>query len=271
MLTELHLLMLVWFSAYGGLAFIDGGKMGWGFWLLATAVAFVAAAAISWLLLAIGVKVGRSMELHAALSRGLNSPAPSPAVSMPPAPGLVDHGMPMVPPVLHKELIRDTLTGLWTREAILDQLRREMSRATRQGAPLGLVMVKLDHFDQMKKDYGDAVSEALLQRAAEHFVEGLREYDAAGRSGAEFLLVLPGWDPDANPQRVEGLLATIHMKPGTAAPDGLQLTASIGVASFHPNGDSPYAEDLLQRADMAVHAAQAAGRNRVEFAPGSTG
>lgn len=231
-----------------------------------------------WMLVALGVRIGRSMERHSSLLREnsslvkaaeslvVSAPATAAPIVSPTPSTAVDRGFPVLAPNLHREMVRDTLTGLWTRDAILDLLQREMSRATRQKVPFGLVLAKLDHFDVLKREKGEPVSDAVLKTASEHFVEGLREYDSAGRSGPEFLLILPGWDPDTDPKRVDGLLAPIRMKPGVGD-EHLQVTASIGVASFHPLTDSPYAEDLLERADMAVHAAQAAGRNRAEFAP----
>src|SRR3954452_9731105 len=84
------------------------------------------------------------------------------------------------------------LTGLLRREAILEQLDRELERAQRYGRPLTIAMADLDHFKEVNDRQGHLAGDALLKRISQVASTGLRSTDWMGRyGGEEFLLVLP--------------------------------------------------------------------------------
>lgn len=84
------------------------------------------------------------------------------------------------------------LTGLLRREAILDQLDRELERALRYHRPLTIAMADLDHFKEVNDRYGHLAGDSMLRRVAQVMAGGLRSTDWIGRyGGEEFLLVLP--------------------------------------------------------------------------------
>ncbi|HSM51994.1 MAG TPA: GGDEF domain-containing protein, partial [Thermoanaerobaculia bacterium] len=159
------------------------------------------------------------------------------------------------------------LTGILRREAILEELERELQRALRYRRPLALALADLDHFKEVNDRHGHLAGDLLLKRAAQALASPLRSTDAVGRfGGEEFLVVLPETDlagaavvAEKLRQVVEALAVTLE--------DGsvLRITVSIGLAAVDPQAEwSPSALELLGEADKALYRAKGAGRNRVE-------
>jgi diguanylate cyclase (GGDEF)-like protein len=159
------------------------------------------------------------------------------------------------------------LTGLLRREAILEQLDRELERAQRYGRPLTIAMADLDHFKQVNDRYGHLAGDALLRRIAQVVAGGLRSTDWIGRyGGEEFLLLLPETDMAGAAAVAEKIR---HQVQGTPVPleDGAaaRATLSIGLATLgEVTGTGRAAgRDLIAAADRSLYAAKHAGRNRV--------
>lgn len=158
----------------------------------------------------------------------------------------------------------DALTGLPNRREILDRFQQEHARSQRAGHALSLIVIDLDHFKRVNDTHGHAAGDAVLRAFAEVAGESLRRMDVCGRTGGEeFLVLLPETgldDARAVAERLREALATRVVQHGGHA---LRVTASLGVAS-HPARSAPTpAEELLRRADDALYAAKAAGRDRV--------
>lgn len=164
---------------------------------------------------------------------------------------------------LREQATHDGLTGLLNRVSVLDVLTRELSRATRAGQPLSLLMVDLDRFKLVNDTHGHLAGDAVLRAAAERMKSTVRNYDTVGRyGGEEFLVVLPGCDGAsacAQAERIREAVAATQPSDGFPR---LRVTCSIGVASRL----LPAAEDanvLLREADLALYQAKDGGRNRV--------
>ena len=159
------------------------------------------------------------------------------------------------------------LTGILRREAILEQLDRELQRALRHRRPLALALADLDHFKAVNDRHGHLAGDLLLKRAAQALASPLRSTDAVGRfGGEEFLIVLPETDLAGAAVVAEKLRQTVE-ELAVALEDGtvLRVTVSIGLAAVDPAAPwSPSALELLGEADRALYRAKAAGRNRVE-------
>lgn len=92
---------------------------------------------------------------------------------------------------LQFEAAHDRLTGLWNRGAITDLLQRETLRSVRNGEPIGVIMVDLDHFKRINDSYGHPVGDAVLREVAQRLLGSVRNYDYVGRyGGEEFLIIL---------------------------------------------------------------------------------
>lgn len=162
----------------------------------------------------------------------------------------------------------ESLTGLLRREAILEQLERELDRALRYRRPLTVAMADLDHFKGINDRYGHLAGDALLKRVAQAAAAGLRSTDSIGRyGGEEFLLVLPETDiagAAAVAEKVRSLVqrATVPMEDGSLA----RVTISIGLGTLHdlgPREPKISARDLLAAADRSLYEAKNGGRNQV--------
>jgi two-component system, cell cycle response regulator len=152
-------------------------------------------------------------------------------------------------------LCEDALTGLSNRRFVLTQLAGQVSGARRHERPLSVAIVDVDHVKAINDTRGHAEGDRVLVAVACALREHLRAEDQLGRlGGEEFLVVLPDTDPEAAVAAAEKLRASV-------AETG--VTVSIGWAAWE--GESP--EELVRRADDALYAAKAAGRDRAVGAP----
>lgn len=167
---------------------------------------------------------------------------------------------------LHIQATHDSLTGIFNRAAMLEQLEREIARATREQTPLGVLIADLDHFKTLNDSYGHLCGDDVIREAAQRFGEAMRTYDWVGRyGGEEFLILFPGWDPAIAPGRIDDLLQAIRSRPFAACETQVRLTCSIGVATFRPEMDPPSMREVLSRADTALYVAKNSGRNCARF------
>lgn len=157
----------------------------------------------------------------------------------------------------------DALTGLLNRRMICDTLRLERERAVREGSPLAVMMIDLDHFKQVNDEHGHLVGDDVLSESAARIKGVLRNVDFVGRyGGEEFLAVLPRCEPDFALEVAERMRAAVSSKPIASADQFLHVTASIGLAIVASSNRLP-AESLLHEADLALYRAKEAGRNQV--------
>lgn len=164
--------------------------------------------------------------------------------------------------------LRDMLTGLPNRRAILDALERELERSRRAGTALSIVLIDIDHFKKINDVHGHLAGDEVLRQIAVELRQRLRQSDVAGRyGGEEFLLVLPDTALDGALKVVETLRGSIATHPARFGDLSLSYRLSAGVWAGIPGpGDS--SDTLIARADAALYDAKAAGRDSVCVAPG---
>ncbi|HJV01015.1 MAG TPA: diguanylate cyclase [Burkholderiaceae bacterium] len=156
----------------------------------------------------------------------------------------------------------DGLTGAITRYDILPTLREQQQLAKRSAQGCYIAMMDFDHFKAVNDRYGHPAADQVLAKTIRHLIGQLRPYDKVFRyGGEEFLLCMPGAVAARSLDRIDGLraqLAALAIDIGTAEP--VHITVSFGLAQLDP--DLP-AETSIERADRALYAAKAAGRNCV--------
>jgi two-component system cell cycle response regulator len=162
----------------------------------------------------------------------------------------------------------DPLTGLWNRGAILDLLKREVSRRQRNGDPLGVIMSDIDYFKKINDTHGHLVGDAVLREVTRRLAAGVRPYDVVGRyGGEEFLIVFPGCGAANLIVGAERLRHCIADQPVETSVGPIPVTLSLGLASVEQGEKETLdCEAFLHTADEALYAAKARGRNRVESA-----
>jgi diguanylate cyclase (GGDEF)-like protein len=156
------------------------------------------------------------------------------------------------------------LTGLLNRNSILEKLDDELSRAARAGNPVSVLMADLDRFKSINDCHGHLAGDAVLREAARRLKSTARRYDSVGRyGGEEFLIVLPGCDASQAAVQAERMRQAIGATPFQTPSQPVPVTASLGVACCY--NCAPGA--LVRKADDALYAAKAKGRNQVVVHP----
>jgi len=164
---------------------------------------------------------------------------------------------------LREQATNDALTGLWNRRSIMEILEREQARSQREGAPIGVLMLDLDHFKLVNDRFGHLAGDEVLREAGRRLLASVRPYDGVGRfGGEEFLVVLPGCDEAGLYSRAENMRMSIAGPPVENVSDGVVVTASFGATVFMPQSVIS-ASELIRVADEALYEAKRAGRNRV--------
>jgi diguanylate cyclase (GGDEF)-like protein len=161
----------------------------------------------------------------------------------------------------------DSLTGLYNRRFLMENLERELLLAQRKMTGLSLVIMDIDHFKSINDTYGHLNGDLVLVGVAEVIQSELRSNDIVARyGGEEFVLALPGTPYDMAVTVAERLREAVQAMSFTPPMDDLSVTVSLGVASF-PFHRVDGIDDLLRDADDALYLAKQKGRNRVESLP----
>lgn len=163
-------------------------------------------------------------------------------------------------------LLRDVLTGLPNRRALLEALPEAMSRVRRVERPAALLFIDMDGFKAVNDNHGHEEGDELLRQFGARLAGAVRKTDMVARlAGDEFVVVLEMLaDVGDAEDTARKLLDCVRL------PYGLRTTtvtvgASIGVAVFGP-GDQPDLDGWLARADHAMYAAKRGGKNAVALA-----
>ncbi len=164
---------------------------------------------------------------------------------------------------LRSHAIRDPLTKLFNRRYLEETVERELRRADREGAPVGVVMIDLDQFKALNDSFGHHAGDVVLREFATILTDSTRADDLACRyGGEEFVLVLPGASAETSRDRANSLREELRRRVIDYPTGPLSdLSLSAGVVA-HPQHGTTFNE-LLRAADSALYEAKAQGRNRV--------
>jgi diguanylate cyclase (GGDEF)-like protein len=154
----------------------------------------------------------------------------------------------------------DSLTGLFNRNALEQRLADLDGQPCDhdEGLSHALLLCDLDNFKRVNDRLGHAAGDAVLQDVAYAMRAALRAGDTIYRvGGEEILVILPGADREGAIEIAERLREEVQDR----RPIGVEVTVSIGIAVAEP--EVVDTDDLIARADAALYAAKAGGRNRV--------
>jgi diguanylate cyclase (GGDEF)-like protein len=157
----------------------------------------------------------------------------------------------------------DPLTGLCNHREFFRLLREETERSRRYRHPLSLLMIDLDNFKRINDTYGHPAGDRVLCAVAGIVRRELRQADQVARyGGEEFAVLLPETAESEAFASADRIRQAVAARPlAFSETEGVELTISIGLAVFPDDAASE--EGLVEKADQALYAAKAAGRNRV--------
>ncbi len=164
--------------------------------------------------------------------------------------------------IKYKEMAsKDQLTNLYNRHKFLRLFQSSHRTMVERENEMSLIIVDIDNFKKINDTYGHNVGDLVIVKIAKLLVEKLREIDIVCRwGGEEFVILLPAVNMDNAVLVAEKLRSSIEQ----LKIDGLgKITASFGVSCVHKDDDI---HSVINRADIALYSAKAAGRNRVEKA-----
>src|SRR5690554_2722682 len=162
--------------------------------------------------------------------------------------------------------LTDGLTHVANRRRFDEKLETEWNRALRHEHELSLILLDIDHFKQVNDRFGHLVGDDCLVALASILSDEVqRSGDLVARyGGEEFAILLPATDVAGAQQVAERMQLSVARTPVNSGEhvSPVSLTISLGVATLTPNRQSD-CQELIRRADEALYAAKADGRNRV--------
>lgn len=159
----------------------------------------------------------------------------------------------------------DPLTNLPNRRMLLDRLSHDLAQAKRFHRALAIMFLDLDNFKNINDTLGHDVGDKLLKEVAARLSVCVRSGDTVARQGGdEFVIVLAEIASPGDAEVVATKIIESFVAPVQAGDNLLKVSTSIGIAVFPVDwlGDEL---ELMKRADVAMYAAKAGGRNCFRF------
>ena len=162
---------------------------------------------------------------------------------------------------IYRMTIMDGLTSIHNKRYLIEQLEREISRATRHARPLTLVMIDIDHFKDVNDTLGHLAGDQVLKDVAQLAKSRLRPDDVIARyGGEEFAIVLPETKLRGGILIAQQLRQMIEDEAFVFEDDEIQVTVSCGVSELEADWRC---NEFLRDADRKLYEAKRSGRNRV--------
>ena len=162
---------------------------------------------------------------------------------------------------IHKQAHYDDLTGLTNKALFHDRLDQAIHNAERKDEVLAILFIDLDNFKYVNDSMGHSIGDKLLKIIGNKLIESTRKSDTVSRwGGDEFTILLP------NIKRLSGLyklcdrILNTHLNNIIIEGQELHITASIGIALFPQDGNTP--DTLIKNADAAMYKSKDLGKNQ---------
>lgn len=161
-------------------------------------------------------------------------------------------------------MIIDELTKVYNRRFFNDTIVREIERVKRYNMPLSLLMLDLDDFKKFNDTYGHLCGDRILMRVGALLKENCRNVDFPSRyGGEEFMVILPQTMAAGAlrlGERIRERLGHVRFRTREGQPI-FPVTISGGISTYGFEGTT--AEDLINKADIALYHAKTDGKNRI--------
>lgn len=154
--------------------------------------------------------------------------------------------------------ITDGLTGLYNQRYLMEQLQKEIQRASRHKHPLTIIMFDIDHFKEYNDTFGHLEGNRVLKNVAKLLKQNTRVTDTVSRfGGEEFCIIMPQIKKDGARAFGKRAVSEIERHPMP----NRTVTVSGGIACFPADGKTHLA--LIRKADARLYSAKKSGRNRL--------
>jgi diguanylate cyclase (GGDEF)-like protein len=163
---------------------------------------------------------------------------------------------------MHKTAaLTDPMTGLFNRRGLMEATRELMGKGARRGQPIAVLLFDLDHFKSINDRFGHALGDDTLKLFASVASTNMRVTDFIARLGGEEFAAIIRGTLDEGITVAERVRIAFETEARTVSGRYIGATVSVGVAA---HAAATNIDALLARADTALYAAKAGGRNRVE-------
>ncbi len=164
---------------------------------------------------------------------------------------------------LRRFSVTDPLTGIGNRRHMVEVLTDAVSSAYHHGIGFSVIIVDIDFFKRINDTWGHPAGDRVIAETARRIQEALPAGDRVFRYGGEEMVVLTAQHADAGLATLCERLRQVIGEAEYVLGDGRwgRVTASLGASAWVADQDARW-EDVLHRADAALYAAKAGGRNR---------
>ncbi len=164
--------------------------------------------------------------------------------------------------LLYRMAITDELTGLYSIRHFRQAIGKRYVLFQEYGEKMTLLMVDIDNFKKINDTYGHPAGDAILKEVGKCILSSIRDPDLGFRyGGEEFAVILPASDIPAGKVVAERMRALIEHYPFKIDQHILQVTVSIGAASWPASAEN--IKEIISEADKGLYEAKHAGKNRV--------
>lgn len=156
----------------------------------------------------------------------------------------------------------DSMTGLYNRRYLMEQIEREFARASRSESAFSVIMIDLDGLKTVNDRFGHHGGDAILKELGRIIKADTRTSDVAGRLGGdEFMLLASETDSSEACNIGERIRSQVEQYHTEIDGEELGASISVGVASYPSHASD--VKELLQKADEAMYNAKRSGKNRI--------
>ena len=166
---------------------------------------------------------------------------------------------------LHRLSILDAMTEAYNRGSWQRHFRLRFEESARNGVPLTIMLLDLDHFKKVNDTYGHQMGDEVIKTLVETCRHNLRAYDMIGRlGGEEFGILLPETNSKEALSIAERIQQELNARVFKHQANEFSVSTSVGIAQLSPSTFDTKA--LFKLADKALYQAKEEGRNRVVIA-----
>ena len=164
--------------------------------------------------------------------------------------------------ILKKNARTDSLTQLYNRKHLEEQIPKITAQANRSNIAFGVLMIDIDHFKIVNDTYGHDVGDNAIKIVASTLLENTRTSDVVIRyGGEEFIVLLYNCDENYIYSVADKIRVAFNEREIPAGSSTINKTLSVGTSMFAK--DNADLNTCIKYADLALYHAKNTGRNKV--------